>query len=121
MDNKQPGSLEPYGGNIFQIFGNRIRLIFHLMADPRVAWWLKLLPIGSIAYAIWPVDIPGPIDDAALLAFASYMFVELCPPDVVEEHEKRLRIASGGQPTVAQQPPSEENVVDTEFHEVKKE
>jgi len=47
---------------------------------------LKLMPIGSVIYLLWPIDVPGPIDDALVIWLASYLFVELCPPNVVQEH-----------------------------------
>lgn len=90
-EKKEPKSITPYDGNFLQIFGERIRLILRLMADGRVNILLKLLPLSSLAYAIWPIDIPTPIDDVALIMFANYMFLEMCPPDIVEEHLARLR------------------------------
>ena len=50
----------------------------------------KLLPIGSLVYLVIPDIVPGPIDDAALIWLAMYLFVELCPPDVVQEHLDEL-------------------------------
>jgi hypothetical protein len=64
----------------------RIKLILRLMGDSRVSMTLKLLPIGSMIYLIMPLDIPGPIDDALVIWLATYFFIELCPPDVVQEH-----------------------------------
>ncbi len=64
----------------------RIKLIMRLIGDPRVNVLLKLLPIGSLLYLVMPDFLPGPIDDAALIWFATYLFVELCPPNVVQEH-----------------------------------
>jgi hypothetical protein len=37
-----------------------------------------------------PDIAPGPIDDAAIIWLATYLFVELCPPDVVQEHLEAL-------------------------------
>jgi hypothetical protein len=68
----------------------RIKLILRLIADPRVNPTLKLLPIGSVIFLVLPFDIPGPIDDALVLWLASYFFIELCPPDVVQEHLNAL-------------------------------
>ena len=126
---KKPGSITPFDGNFLQLFGERIRLILHLMGDGRVNPLLKLLPIGSLIYTIWPLDIPGPIDDVALLMFANYMFIEMCPPDIVDEHLAKLRNSTGifggwmggAKPEDAPPPANEEDVVDAEFKEVKKE
>jgi len=68
----------------------RIKLIVRLMGDGRVNPLLKLLPIGSLVYLVMPDIAPGPIDDAAVIWLATYLFVELCPPGVVEEHLQAL-------------------------------
>jgi uncharacterized membrane protein YkvA (DUF1232 family) len=77
-------------------FVSRLKLILRLMGDKRVSPWAKLVPIGALAYLISPIDIimgiPGvaALDDAAILWIGSTLFVELCPPDVVQEHMKEL-------------------------------
>jgi uncharacterized membrane protein YkvA (DUF1232 family) len=69
---------------------NQIRLVLRLMSDPRVNFLLKLLPVGSLAYLIVPDMVPFIIDDALVLGLGTYMFIELCPDDIVEEHKKAL-------------------------------
>ncbi len=77
-------------------FVSRLKLILKLMADPRVSPWIKLVPIGAFVYLVSPVDlimgIPGvdALDDAAVLWIGSTLFVELCPPEVVQEHMREL-------------------------------
>ncbi len=78
------------GEGAFHNFILRIKLILRLMADERVSPWLKILPILSLVYLLIPDLAPGPIDDAAVLWFGSYLFVELCPPQVVQEHLDEL-------------------------------
>lgn len=68
----------------------RIKLIMRLLGDSRVNPLLKLLPIGSLIYLVVPDIAPGPIDDAAVIWLATYLFVELCPPNVVQEHLENL-------------------------------
>lgn len=88
----------PPQGNMLRGFVNRLKLIARLMGDRRVSMFLKLLPLASVAYFISPVDLApavvlpviGVLDDAAILWFGSTLFVELCPPNVVEEHMKEL-------------------------------
>ena len=88
----------PPQGNMLRGFVNRLKLIARLMGDRRVSVFLKLLPLASVAYFISPVDLApavvlpviGVLDDAAILWFGSTLFVELCPPNVVEEHMKEL-------------------------------
>ncbi len=95
----------------------RIKLIMRLMGDSRVSPALKLLPIGSLIYLVLPFDIPGPIDDAAVIWIASYFFVEMCPPDVVQEHLNTLnatrKVMDSYQETAQQDDQGE--VIDGEF------
>lgn len=76
----------PHTDGFFQSLTLRIKLILRLLMDGRVNPLLKLLPIGAVVYLLFPFDIPGPIDDAAVIGVASYIFIELCPPDIVQEH-----------------------------------
>ena len=80
----------PPGGGVVQDLMIRLKLIVRLMTDRRVNPLLKLLPIGSLAYFIVPDLAVGPIDDAAIIGLAAYLFVELCPPDVVQEHLEEI-------------------------------
>ncbi len=91
MSSKTPRSITPANPGLLRDIVIRLKLILRLMADGRVSPFLKLLPIGAVIYAIWPIDIPGPIDDAAVLWLGTFMFVELCPPNVVQEHINQLK------------------------------
>src|SRR4030042_4232717 len=75
----------PQNRGFFQDLTLRIQLILLLLADGRVNPLLKVLPIGSLVYLVVPDIAPGPIDDAAVIWLATYLFVELCPPIVVQE------------------------------------
>jgi uncharacterized membrane protein YkvA (DUF1232 family) len=97
MDDKKPSNLlVSQQGGVIRSFINRTKLIWRLMADRRVNPWVKLIPIGSLVYLLSPFDlimgIPGidAIDDVTVLWFGSTLFVELCPPEVVQEHVKAL-------------------------------
>ncbi len=81
----------PESSGFFQGLSLRIKLILRLLADGRVSPLLKLLPIGSLVYLVVPDIAPGPIDDAAVIWLATYLFVELCPPGVVQEHLEALK------------------------------
>jgi hypothetical protein len=81
----------PQSGGFFNDLTMRLKLILRLLGDGRVNPLLKLLPIGSLVYLIVPDIAPGPIDDAALIWLATYLFVELCPPGVVQEHLEALK------------------------------
>lgn len=78
------------GSGVFHELALRIKLILRLMADRRVSPLLKLLPLGSLAYLLAPDLVPGPLDDVAMIWLLAYLFVELCPPDVVAEHMRAL-------------------------------
>lgn len=92
MADKRPSKIMvPPQGGVLRDFANRLKLIFRLMGDRRVNFFLKFLPLASVAYLIWPLDaialpIIGVLDDAAILWIGSTLFVELCPPNVVKEH-----------------------------------
>lgn len=99
MAEKRPSRwLAPYQGGQRGFLKDlilRIKLILRLMGDRRVNFLLKLLPVASLAYLIWPADLAplpviGVVDDAAILWLGSTLFVELCPPHVVAEHLKSL-------------------------------
>lgn len=96
MADKRPSKIMvPPQGGMLRDFVMRLKLIGRLMGDRRVNFFLKFLPLASVAYLFWPVDaiaIPfiGVLDDAAILWIGSTLFVELCPPDVVKEHLNEL-------------------------------
>ena len=70
---------------------NTVRLVARLMGDSRVNFFLKLLPVFSLVYLINPMDAFIPvIDDALVMGIGTYLFIEFCPPDVVEEHRSSL-------------------------------
>lgn len=75
----------------FNSISNEIRLVFRLLGDSRINWWLKLLPFGTLLYFVFPDLVPGPIDDAMIIGVGIYLFLELCPTDIVEEHREALR------------------------------
>lgn len=84
------------GGGVMRDLVLRFKLILRLMGDRRVNPFLKLLPIASLVYLIYPFDlislIPGvsALDDVAILSLGAYLFIEFCPPDVVQEHMQKL-------------------------------
>ena len=97
MANKKRGDLVvSSGGGVIRDLVLRLKLIVRLMGDRRVNPFVKLLPIASLAYLIFPFDlisvIPGvsALDDVALVSLGAYLFIEFCPPDVVQEHMQQL-------------------------------
>jgi uncharacterized membrane protein YkvA (DUF1232 family) len=96
----------------------RVRLILRLLGDGRVSAWLKIIPVVGLLYLVSPLDlIPdialpviGELDDAAVLWLSNYLFVELCPPAIVQEHVAALTGRRGPAPT--------DDIVDAESVEV---
>jgi uncharacterized membrane protein YkvA (DUF1232 family) len=99
MPEKNPNSImaSPSQG-VIKDFVVRLKLILRLMGDSRVNFLLKALPIASLIYLFSPIDLAsglvlpviGALDDAAILGLGFYLFVELSPPAVVQEHMKSL-------------------------------
>ncbi len=117
MAEKKPVNFFGYKGNFLTDVLNYIRLIVRLMGDGRVNPFLKLLPIGSLAFVLWPVDVPGPIDDAAMLGLGCYLFIELCPKDVVEEHIQQLKNSSQSTIWQKSQPSKNDDISDADIIE----
>lgn len=111
--------LIPSQGGVFNDLSNRIKLIIRLMGDSRVSPLIKLLPIGSLLYFIIPDIAIGPIDDVAIVWLGTYLFVELCPPQVVEEHMAALSNQSLPGQTGEPHPPQDE-IIEGEFWEDKR-
>jgi uncharacterized membrane protein YkvA (DUF1232 family) len=89
----QPPSLPAPQGNVVRQTVFRARLVWRLMRDGRVPWMWKLIPAGGLIYVLFPFDlIPdfapviGQLDDVGIFLGSLWLFVELCPPDVVKEH-----------------------------------
>jgi uncharacterized membrane protein YkvA (DUF1232 family) len=97
MADKRDIMIPPQGG-IIRDFVLRVKLIVRLIGDRRVNPWLKVIPVAGLAYLISPLDIIpdimlpviGELDDAAILWLTNYLFIELCPPEIVAEHVKAL-------------------------------
>ena len=97
MADKRDIMIPPQGG-VIRDFILRVKLILRLIGDKRVNPWLKVIPVAGLAYLISPFDlIPdillpviGELDDAAILWLTNYLFIELCPPEIVQEHVKAL-------------------------------
>jgi len=98
MTERKSGKLVVPQGGMLRDFVKRLKLIARLMGDRRVNFFLKTLPVASVAYLIFPFDLApgiafpiiGALDDAAILWIGSTLFVELCPDDVVKEHMRVL-------------------------------
>ncbi|HEY3344735.1 MAG TPA: hypothetical protein VGJ97_07395 [Anaerolineaceae bacterium] len=114
MSSNRPKTITTVTPGFLHDISMRVKLILRLMGDSRVSPFLKLIPIGAVLYALWPIDIPGPFDDAAVLLLGSGLFVELCPSAVVQEHMNQLHQTS---PIDWEKEHPTGDVVDGEFRE----
>ena len=114
MSNQSSNKITPNNPGFFQDILLKIKLIYRLMGDRRVNPFLKLLPVGALLYFIIPDLAIGPLDDAAVLGLTSYLFIELCPDGVVQEHLNKLRLNLSENVV---QPNPGEVVIDAEFEE----
>ena len=121
MAEKKPSDImvTQQGGVVRNVI-NQLKLIFRLIGDKRVNFLAKLVPLGAFAYLLFPADLApnialpviGVLDDAAILWLGSYVFTELCPPEVVAEHMKALSGNMSADET-------KDDVVDAETTDVK--
>jgi hypothetical protein len=105
--------------------GDNIKLVFRLLGDHRVSFWLKLLPFSTIIYFIFPDLMPGPVDDAVAMILGSTVFISLCPPWVVAEHRAAIEAEAKGEkpqpkPAAKSTPPPHTSVQPTVSQEVGK-
>ena len=97
MADKKSKNITVSQGGVMRNIVVQIKLVLKLLGDNRVPFWAKLIPFGTLIYLVSPVDfimgIPGiaALDDAAIAWFGTNLFVELCPPDVVQEHKAALQ------------------------------
>jgi hypothetical protein len=116
MAGNQPNEMLNPKGGVFKDLTLRLKLVLRLMSDPRVNVLLKVIPVVSVLYLIGFPDLaPGPIDDAGVIWLGTYLFVELCPPHVVEEHMAALKRTPPG--PWQHHVPGSEDIIDVEFRE----
>jgi uncharacterized membrane protein YkvA (DUF1232 family) len=96
------------------------RLVYYLLRDPDVPFYLKLLPAAALLYVVFPLDfapdvypVLGQLDDLTALLVGAKVFIEMAPPHVVARHIQRLQEERAG----AEDPLKEAIVVDAD-HEL---
>ena len=118
QNSPQNKALTPANAGMLKSLVLQAKLVWRLMGDSRVNIFAKFLPILSVGYFFWPMDaIPGitlpvigALDDAAILWLGFYLFLELCPPEAVQEHSQALGLVAAEE--------GEEEVVDAEVTEI---
>lgn len=95
--------------HFFDSLIHRLRLIWRLLMDRRVSPFLKVLPAAAAIYFAAPDLLPGPFDDVVMTWLALRLFVELSPPEVVQEHmDAMLRVIPGRWKISGHEAPGEE-------------
>jgi len=101
------------GGFLSEII-TQVRLAWRLLTDREVPTWVKFIPPLALLYLISPVDLlPDPVlglgqlDDLAIILLGFRLFIEMCPPGVVQRHRDEL---AGSRP-----PEPEGEVVDASY------
>ncbi len=76
--------------------------IYLAARDPRTPWYAKAIAIGTVAYALSPIDlIPdfvpvlGYLDDLFIVPAGIMLALKLIPPRVMEEAREKARQDSG--------------------------
>lgn len=95
---KQTNPRHPLGSLLSII--RDLRLAWWLFVDKRVAVWAKTIPVLSLCYLIWPIDLLadpilglGQLDDLAVIALGVKLFISVCSPDLVQQHRQRIAAA----------------------------
>lgn len=106
-EKKSPMNLEMIVGKrkdpgFFREVWQQARLVYYLLRDPEVPFYLKLVPFTAVLYLLWPVDLLpdvllglGQLDDLTALLVSSKVFIELAPPHVVMRYTDQIRESDG--------------------------
>jgi uncharacterized membrane protein YkvA (DUF1232 family) len=77
---------------------HQVRLVLHLVRDPKVPLYLKLLPLAAVIYVLIPTDfipdvfpVVGQLDDLTALIVGGKIFIELAPQKVVAQYLESMR------------------------------
>ena len=119
-DPRPPRQPIPYRTSVFVRIANYLKLFIRLLLDPRVSILLKLIPFGALVYGISPLDWAIPVvDDLVILFLGIYLFVELCPENIVKAHRQAIEGVLEGQARDAQDDEkiAEEDILEGEFHD----
>jgi hypothetical protein len=94
----------------------QLKLAVRLLRDSRINILLKLIPLFAVLYFIFPDPFPFPIpDDLGVIIIGIYLFIQLCPPEIVAEHMAALQ---QGIPGTWKDPKDSSEVIDVGFHEL---
>ncbi|HEY9075634.1 MAG TPA: hypothetical protein VIO61_03750 [Anaerolineaceae bacterium] len=117
MPEQKNKNIIPSAGGFVQGISDWVKLVVRLMGDRRVSFWLKLLPGVALTYLLAPDLLPlNPVDDALVVWLGFYLFTELCPPEIVDEHRKKIQgMIDGKFKQGPKNKPAPEEIIDGEF------
>ncbi len=83
---------EPYRSFMQLGLAQKVRFFRRFYPDPRVPWYVKIVPIAMAVYLASPIDlipdfIPvlGYLDDVAIVLASVALIIRLTPPQVIAE------------------------------------
>lgn len=93
-------------------FFGHFRLAWELLWDDRIPFVTKIIPILTLLYVISPVDLVpgmvvpglGQLDDLAVFLIGLRLFVDVCPPALVTEHQEEMQREMTTAPPEVEQP-----------------
>lgn len=93
-------------------FFGQFRLAWELLWDGRVPFVTKIIPILTLLYVISPVDLVpgmmfpgfGQLDDLAVFLIGLRLFIDVCPPALVAEHQDEAQLEITATPPETTQP-----------------
>lgn len=106
-------SIHKQDPNFLREVWQQMRLVFYLLRDPEVPFYLKFLPFLAVLYVLWPIDfitdlLPffGQLDDVTALLVGAKVFIELAPQPVMIKHLNLIRARDGYGPIGEEYAPS---------------
>ena len=100
-------SVQEKGPGFWREVWQQTRLVFRLLRDPEVPFYLKFVPALGLLYVIMPIDlitdfapVIGQLDDITALIVGAKVFIELAPPQVVARHLHEIQIQDGYQTVI---------------------
>jgi uncharacterized membrane protein YkvA (DUF1232 family) len=79
-----------------------VRLYWRLFRDSRVSILAKAVLVLTLAYVVWPFDflpdlvpVLGEVDDLGVALSGLWLFIRLCPPEVVRERVREISTRTG--------------------------
>ncbi len=102
MPGETPSARRERAGALAEIV-REVRLWWRLFRHPQVPAWTKLVPLLTVFYILFPLDLIvdpvlglGQLDDLAIFLLGMELFVVLAPPHVVEAVRRELWLGRQG-------------------------